>query len=145
MTGGIDLTLSHSDSELFDELQRTLEARRKRNLVRSVYFDGEAALKDFGISLPPQMRNIGAAIGLTAKGVRALTDRSQFETFVSPSESLMRVHQILRRHPRARPLTHSQETTQLTFTRTPYPGGILSRVRKHLHGGLTRRDITERH
>lgn len=94
MTGGIDLTLSHSDSELFDELRRTLEARRKRNLVRSVYFDGEAALKDFGISLPPQMRNIGAAIGLTAKGVRALTDRSQFETFVSPSESLMGVDEI---------------------------------------------------
>lgn len=72
-----------ADSSLLNELWAVWEAKRQRNLERSVYFDGEAALKDFGISLPPQMKTIGAALGWPAKGVHAVTDRSQFEGFVS--------------------------------------------------------------
>jgi hypothetical protein len=56
-------------------------------MVRSVYYDGKAALKDFGISLPPKMRGIEAALGWVGKGVHALTDRSQFEGFVSAEDS----------------------------------------------------------
>jgi len=85
MTGGIDLVLDHSDSELLGELIRVWQRKRPRNLTRSVYFDGKAALKDFGISLPPQMRSIDAALGWTAKGVHALTDLSDFTGFVSAS------------------------------------------------------------
>lgn len=72
-----------ADSSLLNELWAVWEAKRQRNLERSVYFDGEAALRDFGISLPPQMKTIGAALGWPAKGVHAVTDRSQFEGFVS--------------------------------------------------------------
>ena len=83
MTSGIDLVLDHSDSELLESLVRVWRQKRPRNLTRSVYYDGKAALKDFGISLPPQMRSIDAALGWTAKGVHALTDLSQFTGFVS--------------------------------------------------------------
>lgn len=93
MIGGVEMALDHSDANLFQSLHRVWTQRRKRNLERSVYFEGEAALKDFGISLPPQMRGISAALGWPAKGVRAVTDRSQFEGFVS-SQSLMGVDQI---------------------------------------------------
>lgn len=93
MIGGVDLALDHSDAGLFQALYRVWMKRRARNLERSVYFDGEAALKDFGISLPPQMRGITAALGWPAKGIRAVTDRSQFEGFVS-AQSLMGVDQI---------------------------------------------------
>lgn len=83
MTAGVDLVLDHSDSDLLEQLIRVWRKKRPRNLTRTVYYDGEAALKDFGISLPPQMRSINAALGWTAKGVHALTDRSDFEDFVS--------------------------------------------------------------
>lgn len=74
-----------ADQPLYVELWNTWRARSARNAQRSVYYDGEAALKDFGISLPPQMSGISAALGWSAKGVHAVTDRSQFEGFVDPS------------------------------------------------------------
>jgi len=77
--------LDGPDTALLAELIGVWRAKRPRNLLRSVYYDGEKALKDFGISLPPQMQNIGAALGWTAKGVHAVTDRSRFEGFVSAS------------------------------------------------------------
>lgn len=72
-----------SDTDLLGDLLKVWRAKRRRNLTRSVYYDGEAVLRDFGISLPPQMRSIRAALGWTAKGVHAVTDRSRFEGFVS--------------------------------------------------------------
>lgn len=95
MIGGVSLALDHSDANLFDELYRTWQKRRSMNITRSTYFDGEAALKDFGISLPPQMRGVGSTLGWTAKGVRAVTDRSKFEGFVSMSGETFDVDQIL--------------------------------------------------
>lgn len=56
---------------------------RPRNLLRTTYFDGEAALKDFGISLPPSIaKGVTATLGWPAKGVHAVTDRSEFQGFV---------------------------------------------------------------
>ena len=74
-----------SDTDLFRELVNTWWNKRPRNITRSVYYDGEQALKDFGISLPPQMTGVKAALGWTAKGVHAVTDRSRFEGFVDSS------------------------------------------------------------
>lgn len=84
---GAELALDHSDANLLGQLIQVFEAKRNRNMVRSVYYDGKAALKDFGISLPPKMRGIEAALGWVGKGVHALTDRSQFEGFVSADDS----------------------------------------------------------
>ena len=84
---GAELVLDHSDAALLGELVNVWEAKRPRNLVRSVYYDGAAPLKDFGISLPPQMRGIEAALGWVSKGVHAVTDRSKFEGFVSTDGS----------------------------------------------------------
>ncbi|KTS90679.1 hypothetical protein NS183_07800 [Microbacterium testaceum] len=80
--------LSQDDADLFVRLVNVWNARRDTNLTRSVYYDGEAALQDFGISLPPQMRNVAAALGWVGKGVRAVTDRSRFEGVVSADGSL---------------------------------------------------------
>lgn len=84
---GAELALDHSDAVLLGELVQTWESKRNRNLVRSVYYDGKAVLKDFGISLPPKMRSIESALGWVAKGVHAVTDRSKFEGFVSTDGS----------------------------------------------------------
>lgn len=77
---------SHTD--LFKSLWAKWGALSARNLTRSVYYDGEAALKDFGISIPPALSGVQAALGWSAKGVHAVTDRSRFEDFVSPSGSV---------------------------------------------------------
>ena len=87
MNAGFDLVLDHTDADLLEQLIRIWQQKRPRNLTRSVYFDGEATLKDFGISLPPQMRSIGSTLGWTAKGVRALTDRSKLLGFESADDS----------------------------------------------------------
>ena len=87
ISSGAELALDHSDAALLGELLQVWESKRNRNLVRSVYYDGKAALKDFGISLPPKMRSIEAALGWIAKGVHAVTDRSKFEGFVSTDGS----------------------------------------------------------
>lgn len=84
---GAELALDHSDAALLGELVQVWESKRNRNLIRSAYYDGKAALKDFGISLPPKMRSIEAALGWVAKGVHAVTDRSKFEGFVSTDGS----------------------------------------------------------
>lgn len=75
------------DQPLYQELWRVWRARSARNAERSVYYDGETALKDFGISLPPQMQSISAALGWSAKGVDAVTNRSNFDGFVDPTGS----------------------------------------------------------
>ena len=87
INSGAELALDHSDAALLGELLQVWEAKRNRNLVRSTYYDGAAPLKDFGISLPPKMRSIEAALGWVAKGVHAVTDRSKFEGFVSTDGS----------------------------------------------------------
>lgn len=86
-----------SDTGLLRDLVKVFEDHRSRNVVRSSYYDGEQTLKDFGISLPPQMRSIGAALGWAAKGVHAVTDRSRFEGFVSASggEDPLGLEQVL--------------------------------------------------
>lgn len=72
---------------MLSALLKVWQDKLTRNTVRTVYFDGKAALKDFGISIPPSMRTIEAALGWSAKGVHALTDRSKFEGFVDLSGS----------------------------------------------------------
>lgn len=74
-----------ADNDLLHDLIEVWRKRRPVNIKRSFYYDGEKALKDFGISLPPQMRNVGAALGWIGKGVKALTNRSEFERFVTAS------------------------------------------------------------
>lgn len=59
--------------------------RYEMNVRRSRYHDGEQGLKDFGISIPPQVRQVRAALGWTAKGLNAFTNRSQFEAFTVSS------------------------------------------------------------
>ena len=94
MTSGIALALDHADADLFDQLYRVWRKHRTRNMTLSTYYDGESGLKDFGISLPPQMRDIKSALGWSAKGVHAVTDRSIFEGFVSTSGDELGADQI---------------------------------------------------
>jgi hypothetical protein len=82
-----NVNLDGPDSDLFARLFSTWDKKRNRNLLRTVYYEGKNALKDFGIAVPPQMQKVYTPLQWIAKGVHALTDRSQFEGFVSASGS----------------------------------------------------------
>ena len=83
---GADAALSHAEGDLLARLVRVYADKRPRNVLRSVYYEGKQPFRDFGIAIPPQIVNqFENVLGWPAKGVNALTDRSVFEGFVSPS------------------------------------------------------------
>ena len=75
-----------TDQETLTRLINQWGAKRSRNILRSVYFDGKNALQDLGISLPPSMRNIDVVLGWPAKSVQVLASRCTFDGFVVPGE-----------------------------------------------------------
>lgn len=77
--------VDESDRDLFARLYGTWQQKRYRNLLRTVYYEGKNSLKDFGIAVPPQMREAFTPLEWIKKGVQAVTRRSVFEGFVSES------------------------------------------------------------
>lgn len=75
-----------TDQDVLTQLINQWGAKRSRNVLRSVYYDGKNALRDFGISLPPVMRNIDVVLGWPAKAVNVLGSRITFDGFVVPGE-----------------------------------------------------------
>lgn len=90
MSSLIDTTVptvpvDEADKDLFARLFSTWSQKRRRNMLRTVYYEGKNALKDFGIAVPPQMQRAYTPLQWIAKGVHAVTGRSEFEGFVSPT------------------------------------------------------------
>lgn len=79
--------LDGPDGDLFAKLFQTWQDKRYRNLLRTVYYEGKNALKDFGIAVPPQMQDAFTPLQWISKGVHAVTRRSVFEGFVSSTGS----------------------------------------------------------
>lgn len=77
--------VDESDKDLFARLFNTWMQKRPRNMLRTVYYEGKNALRDFGIAVPPQMQEVFTPLQWIAKGVHAVTGRSEFQGFVSPA------------------------------------------------------------
>jgi hypothetical protein len=77
--------LRHDEIDLLRELVSIWQAKRTRNVLRTIYYEGKNALKDFGVSIPPRFQSVEVALQWIAKGVHGMTDRSVFEGFVSPA------------------------------------------------------------
>lgn len=77
---------TEAELALISKMQEQLTAKRSRNRVRQNYYDQRIGLKDLGISIPPQLKNIGSVLGWPAKTVDVLADRLKFEGFVAPGE-----------------------------------------------------------
>lgn len=54
-----------------------------RNQLKYRYYNGKNALKDFGISIPPQLLNIETVVGWPQKAVDAMAVRSRFDGFTA--------------------------------------------------------------
>ena len=76
--------LDHHDLDILGQLLRVWEAKRPRNVLRSVYYDGKQPFKDFGIAIPDRLQDVDQTLEWPAKGVSALVDRSNLEGFIAP-------------------------------------------------------------
>lgn len=56
-----------------------------RNQLRMRYYNGKNVLKDFGISIPPQLLNVETVVGWPQKAVDMLAVRSRFDGFTAAS------------------------------------------------------------
>lgn len=78
--------LATGDQNTFDTLWNKFQSKLPRNRLRSIYYDTKNPLKDLGISIPPQLRNVETALGWPAKGVNVLARRCNFDDFVVPGQ-----------------------------------------------------------
>lgn len=79
--------LSDDERSMLARLRGKLQQKDRRNKLRSNYYDGKHRLRNMGISIPPQMRDIETVVGWPAKSVDVLEQRLNFEGFVLPVRS----------------------------------------------------------
>ena len=87
--------IPENDKIMLHRLLAQWSQKRYRNTLRTTYYEGKQAFRDFGISIPPQLRSFEPTLGWVAKGVDALIDRTHFEGFVTPGENDFGVAEIV--------------------------------------------------
>lgn len=63
-------------------------SKLQRNRLKNRYYEGKNALKDFGISTPPELLNVETVVGWAQKAVDALAVRSKFDGFVASDDDV---------------------------------------------------------
>lgn len=77
--------LTEEEAVVLHKLLEVWQKKQPRNVLRQVYFEGRNAFQDLGIAIPPEIiQRIDPVMGWIETGVRALTDRSVLEGFVTP-------------------------------------------------------------
>lgn len=87
MTRILSDDLSEVEQFTLSQLVAQLEAKRPRAAVRDAYYDGRKRLDRYGISIPPQMRDLETVIGWPAKTCDVLASRLHLGGFVIPGQS----------------------------------------------------------
>ena len=71
---------------MLGDLLQLWAAKLPRNMTRMRYYNGKNVLKDFGISIPPQLLDIETVVGWPQKAVDAMAVRSRFDGFTAGNE-----------------------------------------------------------
>lgn len=79
--------LTRGEGELYRRLLRRLLAKRVRNRLRTVYYNGWNPLKDIGYSLPPVAKDIEIVVGWPEKAVQGLSNRVVLDGVTTPDGS----------------------------------------------------------
>lgn len=88
--------ISDDERAVVADLLTVWTNRRTANLKRSLYYDGEQAFKDLGLTLPPQLKNAKFSLGWATQAVRAAAMRSRFDGLRLPgSEDPFELGEIL--------------------------------------------------
>lgn len=78
--------VSDDEMDTIRDLIRVWQDRLSRNLMRTLYYDGEQAFKDLNLMLPPQLKNAKFYLGWANMAVRKAAIRSQFDGLRLPGE-----------------------------------------------------------
>ncbi|WP_280442240.1 phage portal protein [Nocardia brasiliensis] len=76
--------LDHTDQNTLDRLVHQFRHKWPRNELRARYYDHRNVLKDFGISIPPQLKTVETVVGWPEKAVDSLARRIRHDGFVLP-------------------------------------------------------------
>lgn len=109
ITAATFVGLADDDKAVLLELIQQLNEKRSRNELRQRYYDGKNALKDLGISVPPQLRTLEVVVGWPAKAVDSMSRRTILEGFTSDGgdelkatiETIWDTNQMIREAPAA--------------------------------------------
>lgn len=71
---------------MLGDLLQLWAAKLSRNMTRMRYYNGKNVLKDFGISIPPQLLDIETVVGWPQKAVDSMAVRSRFDGFTAGNE-----------------------------------------------------------
>ena len=69
--------------DMLRDLLGLWESKLFRNQLKYRYYNGKNHLKDFGISIPPQLLNVETVVGWPQKAVDAMAVRSRFDGFTA--------------------------------------------------------------
>lgn len=87
--------MSEEDTRTLVRLMHVWADKYPRNRLRSLYYDGKEPLKDFGIAVPPRIRNeVSSPIGWPRLAVRALADKTQLEGVAVDGEDTLGVQNL---------------------------------------------------
>ena len=70
-------------SDMLGDLISLWSAKITRNRLKMRYYDGKNVLKDFGISIPPQLLNVETIVGWPQKSVDSMAVRCRFDGFTA--------------------------------------------------------------
>lgn len=83
-TAGMDFAgMPEPYAGMLSDLVGLWESKLARNQLKYRYYNGKNHLKDFGISIPPQLLNVETVVGWPAKAVDAMAVRSRFDGFTA--------------------------------------------------------------
>ena len=83
-TAGMDFAgMPEPYGGMLSDLVALWESKLARNQLRYRYYNGKNHLKDFGISIPPQLLNVETVVGWPQKAVDAMAVRSRFDGFTA--------------------------------------------------------------
>lgn len=88
--------LTEYEQEALDRLFKVWQQKLTRNRLKMKYYRKKNALKDLGISIPPQLKTLETVLGWPSKAVDMLSTRSIFDGFVYEEEIENDIEDVLR-------------------------------------------------
>jgi hypothetical protein len=79
--------MSVDEEDLFRRLSLLVSSDRYNLQLRNAYYEGTARIRDLGISIPPQMRQLHTALGWPRVAVESVEERINLDGFRYPSSS----------------------------------------------------------
>lgn len=78
------MSLTNDELDIINALREKLTSHDAKNVVLEKYYEGKQRLKDFKISIPPQLLSVESVVGWAGTAVQVLEERLDFEGYMAP-------------------------------------------------------------